>query len=163
MASYVVMEPPAAEGAEDRAVLVRDGFHFLAFVLPAVWLLFHRLWLEALAVVVVTAALSALGSVAGLGSAAPVLSLLVSVYVGLEGAALKLARYRRRGWREWGVVEAANAADAEIRYLAEAESGAGEPDDAPLLRPAAMPAVPSTAPRREAGPALGLFAYPGKS
>ncbi len=167
MASYVVMEPPAAagraDGGEDRAVLVRDGFHVLAFLLPAVWLLFHRLWIEALFVVAVSMALSGIGSVAGLGSAAPALSLLVSLYVGLEGSALKLAALRRRGWREWGVVEADNAADAEIRYLSEAVSDADDADEPASVRPSAGSLPPPAAPRRESGPVLGLFAYPGKS
>lgn len=164
MASYVVMEPPAAAGragGEDRAVLVRDGFHVLAFLLPAVWLLFHRLWIEALFVVAVSMALSGIGSVAGLGSAAP--ALLVSLYVGLEGSALKLAALRRRGWREWGVVEADNAADAEIRYLSEAVSDADDADEPASVWPSAGSLPPPAAPRRESGPVLGLFAYPGKS
>lgn len=161
MASYAVMEPPVA-GSDDigreRAVLVRDGFHVLAFLVPALWLLWHRLWIEAVLVVAVTMALSGAGSLAGLGNAAPALAFLVSLYVGLEGAALRLAAYRRRGWREWGVVEAGDATEAEIRYLVEAaggEDGANEP--------AAAAPAPVSAPRPVAAPALGLFAYPGKS
>ena len=164
MASYVVMEPPArtrqggtGQGGGERAALVRDGFHFLAFLLPAVWLLFNRLWIEALLVIAVSMALSGLGSMAGFGGAAPALALLVSLYVGFEGSALRLAALRRRGWREWGVVEADSAADAEIRYLAEALTGEDE-----LLAPTPVAAGPA-APRGAPQPALGLFSYPGKS
>lgn len=165
MASYVVMEPPVAnsdDAGRERAVLVRDGFHVLAFLVPALWLLWHRLWIEALAVVAVTMALSGFGSVLGLGNAAPALAFLVSLYVGLEGPALRLAAYRRRGWRAWGMVEAGDAAEAEIRYLNEAvaqEGEAGEPAAEAL--PASAPSI--SAPRPAAAPALGLFAYPGKS
>lgn len=157
MASYVVMEPPVADGGEadrERAVLARDGFHFLAFVLPAVWFLCHRMWIEALVVIAVTMALSGAGAVLGFGNASPALSFLVSLYVGLEGPALRLAALRRRGWREWGVVEAGNAAEAEIRYLHQA--GEDEPPTPAFPHPAAA------APRGSAGPALGLFAYPGR-
>lgn len=157
MASYVVMEPPVASGGDadrERAVLARDGFHLLAFVLPAAWFLYHRMWIEALAVIAVTVALSGLGSAIGLGNAAPALTFLVSLYVGLEGPALRLAALRRRGWREWGVVEAGNAAEAEIRYLHEV--GEDEPPAPAFPHPAV------TAPRGSAGPALGLFAYPGR-
>ena len=36
MASFVVMEPPVRDPAE-KAVLVRDGFHFFGFLVPFVW------------------------------------------------------------------------------------------------------------------------------
>ncbi|RIK86106.1 MAG: DUF2628 domain-containing protein [Hyphomicrobiales bacterium] len=160
MASYVVMEPPAGAGeAKDKAVLVRDGFHLLAFLVPALWLLFHRLWIEALLVVAVSMALAGAGSVAGLGNAAPALSLLVALYVGLEGPALRLAAFRRRGWRDWGVVEADNAGDAEIRYLAEADEEEDAREEAVWPAAAAAPVAP---PRPPVGPALGLFSYPGR-
>lgn len=159
MASYVVMEPPGDAG-EEEAVLVRDGFHLLAFILPAVWLLVHRLWLETLAVFVVGAAIGLLGSYGGIGPVASVLSLLLALFVGLEGASLKLAALRRRGWREWGVVEADNPRDAEIRYLAEAAG------DRPARQspPATEAALPHTGRRevRPAGPALGMLGYPGR-
>lgn len=113
MASYVVMEPPQADS---DAVLVRDGFYFLAFLLPFLWFLWHRMWVEA-GIALVVAIL--LGFVPVLGPASGMLGLLVGLYVGLDAAALRIAALRRRGWREWGVVEAANPADAELRYFAE--------------------------------------------
>lgn len=47
MASYVVMEPPAATDEEAVDELIRDGFSFPAFVISPLWLLWHRLWIEA--------------------------------------------------------------------------------------------------------------------
>ena len=156
MASFVVMEPPG-RAAEERAVIVRDGFHILAFLLPAIWLLVHRLWLETLAVVVAGFVIGLLGAYWGSGTAS-LASLMLALFVGLEGSALRLAALRRRGWREWGVVEADNADEAEIRYLAEALTGS---DETPAPPPAAT-AGPA-APRSTSQPALGLLAYPGKS
>ena len=157
MASYVVMEP--SRGGEERAVLVRDGFHFLAFLLPAVWLLFHRLWLEAVLAIAAAMLLGSLAALAGFGPASSFLSLLVSLYVGLEGAALKVAALRRRGWREWGVVEAENARDAEIRYL----DGFLDDGDAAGLPPAALAARPVSPGRPSPAPALGMLGYPGRT
>lgn len=158
MATYVVMEPPAGNAAEaaERAVILRDGFAFLAFLVPPLWLLWHRLWLEAILAVAAGIALTSLGELAGFGLLGAALSLLVSIFVGLEGQALRIARLRRRGWREWGVVEAGNRADAEIRYLA-----GGEPDEAAAQTvhlPASIPAQG----RSSAAPALGLLGYPGR-
>jgi hypothetical protein len=159
MAIYVVMEPPAANAAEaaERAVLVRDGFAFLAFLVPPLWLLWHRLWIEAAIAFAASVGLTALGERAGFGFTGAALSLLVSIFVGLEGPALRVNALRRRGWREWGVVEASDAGEAEIRYLA-----GEEPEEPP------EPAVPHSTPVRPApsglasGPALGLFDYPGR-
>lgn len=164
MASYVIMEPPPeASGRVSRdPVFVRDGFAFLAFLLPFFWLLWHRLWIEAALALGVTLVLGGLGEYGGAGPLASLLSLLVSIYVGLEGAALRMAALRRRGWREAGVVEADSMADAEIRYFAEPADD--EPDVADqTARPAAQPATGIQPPPRTppSGPALGLFSYPG--
>src|SRR5688572_13306229 len=141
MAIYVVMEPPAANAAEaaERAVLVRDGFAFLAFLVPPLWLLWHRLWIEAAIAFAASVGLTALGERAGFGFTGAALSLLVSIFVGLEGPALRVNALRRRGWREWGVVEASDAGEAEIRYLA-----GEEPEEPP------QPAVPHSTPVRPA-------------
>jgi hypothetical protein len=155
MAIYVIMEPPAANTAEaaERAVLVRDGFSFLAFLVPPLWLLWHRLWIEA----ALAFAATALGETAGFGFIGAMLSLLVAIFVGLEGQTLRVNALGRRGWREWGVVEASNVEEAEIRYLA------GEAPDKIVLE-APRPTVPAVLPARAqpSGPALGLLDYPGR-
>ncbi|MGO4834631.1 DUF2628 domain-containing protein, partial [Rhizobiaceae sp. 2RAB30] len=91
MASYVIMEPPPeASGRVSREpVFVRDGFAFLAFLVPFFWLLWHRLWIEAALALGVALLLGGLGEYGGAGPLASLLSLLVSIYVGLEGAALR--------------------------------------------------------------------------
>lgn len=159
MAIYVVMEPPAANATEavERAVLVRDGFSVLAFLVPPLWLLWHRLWIEAALAFAASVALTALGETAGLGFTGAALSLLVSIYVGLEGPGLRINALRRRGWRDWGVVEASDAGEAEIGYLAgeEPEEAAEAPQPAPVARPAYGHPV-------QTGPALGLLGYPGR-
>lgn len=156
MASFVVMEAP--EGRDD-AVYVRDGFHVLAFLLPPIWLAWHRLWIEALLAFAVMAVFGTLGSVSGFGDAAPLLSLLVSLYVGLEAPAIWLAALRRRGWHEGGVVDAYNRGDAETKHLF--AEGPDTVDDR-IERAPPMPSPEPLTPRPvPSGPALGLFSYPG--
>lgn len=155
MAVYVIMEPRQKTPATVDAVFIRDGFAFLAFLVPFIWLLWHRLWIEAALALGAVLLIGALAEVAGYGFYASLLSLLVSIYVGLEGAALRIGALRRRGWRDVAVVEADSAAEAEIRYYgavaAEPEADV-RPMSEPVHRPAAI-AAPS-------GPALGLFSYP---
>ncbi|PWK63436.1 DUF2628 domain-containing protein [Aminobacter sp. AP02] len=158
MAIHVVMEPPASAGknASEAAVFIRDGFYVLGFIVPLLWLLWHRLWLEAAVTLAVTMALAVASEAAGLTFAAPLLPLLISLYVGLEGGALRIAALRRAGWRQWGVIEADNLEDAETRYLFN-----GETDDAPAPAAVAI-ASPATPRPQPAGGALGLLHYPGR-
>ncbi|MBS9721656.1 DUF2628 domain-containing protein [Tianweitania sp. BSSL-BM11] len=134
MAVFVVLEPDVSDltQAQERAVLVRDGFAFWAFVVPVIWLLLHRLWIEALAALALMAAAGALASQVGgsplLGLA---LSLLTQLYFGLEARNLKINALCRRGWRIWGPVEALNKNEAELRYAAAADARSVVLENAP--------------------------------
>jgi hypothetical protein len=148
MATYVAMEPPSRSGTTDATTLVRDGFSWLGFLVPPLWLAWHRLWIEAALAFVAMAVLSMLAEKLSLGLAGSLLSLLVSLYVGLEGQGLRIAALRRRGWHEWGVVEADSLDDADMRYVLEAEAHSDENasvqrivPDAALGRPAHMDMV----------------------
>lgn len=158
MAVYVVMEPPGEAGQAERARLIRDGFAWLAFLVPPLWLLWHRLWIEALLAFVALGLLSALGEMAGFGLAGWSLMLLVSVYVGLEGQALRVNALRRRGWRDWGVVSAERFDDAEARY---AYGGEEEIVDRPAPSQVIVPDASRARPA-QTGLALGLAHTPGR-
>ena len=157
MAIFVVMEPPARPGPSAEAVFVRDGFAVLGFLLPYFWLFWHRLWIEGLLALGVVLLLAALGEQAGFAAVASLLTLLASIYVGLEGSALRVNALRRRGWHEAAVVVAASRPEAEIRYFA----GEGETPAVDALPLPWAPATPASAGPVTTGPALGLFSYPG--
>lgn len=158
MADWVILEPPA-ERADRDIVFVRDNFRLLGFLVPPLWLLWHRLWLEALVAVAVLIGISV---VTASGLVAPMfgwLSSLVGLFVGFEGPAMRVAGLRRRGYAETMAVTADNLDEAEIRYL-------GSVDD---VGPEDKPAPPIPAPRAPVGtmharhaPALGLLTYPGR-
>ena len=155
MASYVVMEPPSRSDGEVR--FVRDGFSVVALILPFIWLLWHRMWIEALLVFALAIALSVGGELTGLQGVTMGLSLLVSVYVALEGASLRVAALRRQGWREAGVVDATNEDEAMLRYF--------EVHGEPLVRNDTPPPEtprPAPPPASSGAPALGLFSYPDR-
>jgi len=154
VASYVVMRPPGTGGSAGRAELVRDRFTWLGFLFPPLWLIWHTLWIEALLTLAALVVLTALGGAVGFGQLSAGLSLLVSVYVGLEGPALRLAALRRRNWQEVGVVDAGSRQEAEIRLFAAAE---------PVSElPAPQAGVAAAARQVRQGPALGLLDYPGR-
>jgi hypothetical protein len=157
MAIYVVMEPPGRSEKVDATAFVRDGFTWLGFLVPPLWFAWHRLWIEAALAFVVMGLLSMLGQKLGLGLADSLLSLLVSLYVGLEGQGLRIAALRRRGWHEWGVVEAGWLDDADTRYALETEALSDQATPAPRMVPDAALARPS-----QPGMALGLTHIPGR-
>ena len=141
MASYVVMEQRDGAGVAD-VTFVRDGFSWLAFLVPPLWLLWHRLWFEALLAFLVLALLASLGE-AGWPLAGSLLTLAVSLYVGLEGQNLRIQALRRRDRREWGAIDARGMAAAETRYAAEATDGGPVEPDAPRIVPGPASARPS--------------------
>ncbi|MGX7876254.1 DUF2628 domain-containing protein [Mesorhizobium sp. ORM6] len=157
MATYVVMEPPGRSEKVDTTAFIRDGFTWLGLLVPPLWLAWHRLWIEAALAFIVLGLLSMAGQELGLGLAASLLSLLVSLYVGLEGQGLRIAALRRRGWHEWGVVQAGWLDDADTRYALEAEGQADDVAPAPRMVPDAALARPA-----QPGMVLGLTHIPGR-
>jgi hypothetical protein len=151
MATYIVMEP-AADRRGEAAIFIRDGFAPLAVILPALWLLWHRLWFEA--ALALCAGLALAGAAVWLNSEnlAGIGSILIGIYVALEGGTLKTAAARRRGFEDAAIVEASSASEAEERYY-RSRLSAQEP-------PVLAVSVPS-AQRQPSIPGAGLFALPG--
>jgi hypothetical protein len=119
---YTVYEPPQTSGDRadraERLVFIKDSFTWTAAILPAVWLLFKRLWLELLAFVAIAAAVSwgveAAGGPAALG-ALPLL--IVQIVLGYEAPAIQGAALERRGWRFAGTVAGRDRLECERRFL----------------------------------------------
>lgn len=154
MTTFVVMEPVGWPKGE-HARYVPDRFVLIAFLFPVIWFVFHRLWIEALVALAATLALMALGTIAGLQNSTPFLSFLVSIYVALEGASLRVAALERRGYRLADVIEAGSRAEAELRYLR-----SGRAPAAPAVSAGTAKPLPGAASAADA-PMLGLLDYPG--
>ena len=137
----------------DRYRFVRDGFHFWAFLLGPIWMLWHGLWLVLLIYLVGTAALMA--GLMALGVSGVVqfaVGLLIAVLIGCEAGSLRRWSLRRR-WTQAGLVVAPDLESAERRYFESLMGGA------PALQPSApMPPPLSVAP--SAPDVLGLFPHP---
>ncbi len=142
MRFYTVHIPAAGgedgdEGALARAVLVREGFNWLAFFFAPFWALAEGLWLAALPLIAAMAAIVAVPPVLGLGPVLPVvLGLGYAVLAGMSANDLRRAGLAARGYRLAEVVAAPSRAQALIRY-AEAMAHASTP------RPAFGAAAPS--------------------
>ena len=101
MAIYVVMEPPGSAGSDSRRRAPSSSataFALLAFLVPPLWLLWHRLWIEAALAFAARLGLTALGEVAGLG------------FAGRRAVAAGFALCRAGGRRRFGSPRCAAAA-----------------------------------------------------
>ena len=144
-------------GAADAA-FIRDGFSWLAFLLPPLWLLWHRLWIAAVLAVNALVLAAGLERATGVAAAALLVSLLVSIFVGLEGNAMRASALRRAGWRSWGVIEARRLDDAETRYAAAISSDDSTVTDEAPIQPSVNSGPASPAP----GTPIGLLLNPGR-
>ena len=155
MRFYTVHLPAGDEGAGDgalgRAVLVREGFNWLAFFFAPFWALAEGLWLAALALIFSLAAIVVVPHVLGLGPLLPViLGLGYGVLAGLSGNDLRRAGLAARGYRLAEVVAAPSRAQALIRY-AETMTPAQAP------RPAAAPSWARAPAGRDPDPDPGFW------
>jgi hypothetical protein len=172
MPVYTVHAPSAiaadVRSAGDKVVFVRDGFHFWAFVLGVLWLIYHRLWLATLGYVVVT-----VGLMAGLTllhvdpQVRFVVMLLIAIWMGLEAASLQRWTLSRRRWRQVDVVVADDAQMAERRFFDRWAAVRGTVDDISVDRGGPpptrdVPPQPFSRPPSETD-ILGLFPQPGGS
>ena len=153
MRFYTVHLPGSDVGAGDgtlgRAVLVREGFNWLAFFFAPFWALAEGLWLAAVPLIAALAAIVVVPAVLELGPLLPVvLGLGYGVLAGMSANDLRRAGLAARGYRLVEVVAAPSRAQALIRY-AEAMTPAPRPQPAP-----------STATARAPG-TLGLHPNPG--
>lgn len=157
MASWVVLEPPA-NATHSETEFVRDSFRWVALFVPPLWLLWHRLWPEALLTLAALAGINALAASGAVSPSIGMLSTLVGIYVALEGPALRIASLQRRGYQVAAAFIARDMDEAEIRYGAAHELD----ESGPWEVPPPLPGESNAAARKHA-PALGLFTYPGRS
>jgi hypothetical protein len=116
MASYVAMEP-ADDQTGEQAIFIKDAFAPLAVMLPVVWLLWHKLWVEAGVALLVLLAATAAFEWLGLAELAGLAAFLIGLYVALEGSALRILAARRKGFSEKAFIDAASIGDAEEHYF----------------------------------------------
>jgi hypothetical protein len=158
MPTYTVHAPPSRNGSAadpQRFVFVRDGFHFWAFLVTPLWLLYRRLWLVLLGYVVLLAILEGAFYLLKLPEGARIaIDLLIGLLIGLEAGTLRRWTYARRKWRTLGVVTG-DREEAEHRFFSQWVAGVDELPAAP--QPVAAPLPPVRASDNDI---IGLFPQP---
>jgi hypothetical protein len=150
--SYVFLVPPDGQREETRTI--RDGFSWLAFLFPWIWLLAHRLWLPAIIAFVVQAIGGVLMEEPGFGPAGIALAFAVNLFVGLEGQSFRIRSLASRGWREEAAIGASSIDLAEEIYFSNIETGGDT--KSPEWNQASGPQA-----RQSHSTSLGLFGFDG--
>jgi len=153
--AYEPRNPATAEERADRTVFVKDGFAWLALILPLPWLLVNRLWLGTLVYVAISVTAATAGEFLPVSEGAgAALALIGNLYAGFEGNDLIRRKLARRGFVAAGSVIAKRRDEAELTFF----ESRGAPEILARPAPASVHAAP--VPRKEASDVLGLFPRP---
>lgn len=139
MASYYILTPPAATDPERQTLFIRDGFSWLAFLLPVPWLLVRKLWLIAALALFFYILTIAAAEFWGLDGLPVAYSLVLSLWTGLEGGHVRASWLQRRGWTIRATIVAETIDEAEAAYFASLEEPAAP------MRPRFSAPVPAQA------------------
>ena len=154
MATFLVLIPPGSQSKDEKARIIRDRFSWLAFIVPVVWLIWHRAWLAAALAFAVQSLGSAITGHPLFGLAGLGISLATGLLVALEGPSMVVFSLERKGWTVDAVISADDRATAEEIYYMENQTGSMP---APKGARPVLPASETSA-RRHA-PMLGLTGF----
>jgi len=131
MTSYLILTPATGPGRDHEATrCLRDGFSLAAFLLPGLWLAWHRLWLFAIGAFLIEGIALTLIRMPGFWPAGFAILLSVRILAAVEGRMTYIRGLLGAGWVEAGLVSARNLAEAEEIYFSNV-AGTGEEADIP--------------------------------
>ncbi len=151
MASYLVLTSPGAPRTDVDARFIADKFSWIAFIFPAIWLLFQRQWVAGIAVAILqglVAFATPEPSLAGF-----LIELALRLLVALEGPAFVARRLEAAGWTLQSVITADDLPTAEMIYD---HTTAETADTAGTWQPPVLPAATAAATGGNRA-AVGLF------
>jgi hypothetical protein len=160
MPTYTVHAPTSRNSSAadpQRFEFVRDGFHFWAFLLAPVWLLYRRLWLAFIGYVVLIGAIELAYYFLKLPQGGQMaIDFLINLLIGLEASTLQRWTYARRRWTTLGIVTGEDEEEAERRFFVQWVAR-GDDESAPLPKPV----MPPPTSRSGDSEIIGLIPQPG--
>lgn len=145
----------------DAVRMVKEGIAWWALLFPALWLLYHRLWLALIGYLVLVTVIETALAYAGYWEVATWCALAFNVLLAFEANNLRRWTLDRKGYVMTGAVSGRDLEECELKYFSEWPG-----DQAGMT-------FPATAPRQEgqtrpgASPSgdedvIGLFPEPGR-
>ena len=122
MIVFTVHEPPnppldRIERAE-HVEFVRDGFNWLAGLIPPLWMLINKLWIVLILYLLISMGGSlALAKIGLSKQLIGLINLAANIIIGFEADSLKRWTLGRRGWAEIGTVAGRNREECERRFF----------------------------------------------
>ena len=122
MTAYYVYEPaseaPTVSARADQLDFVKDGISWAALIVPAFWLLYHRMWLELLVYLAAYAALGWAMTYAENGSDFLAwIAIALSLLFAFEANDLRRHALERKGYRQLGVAIGGSRETAELSFF----------------------------------------------
>jgi hypothetical protein len=119
---YSVYEPEGdgadVEARADRIAFVKDGFNWPALLVPVLWLIYRRMWLELIVFLVVIGALPfVFGPSEAGGELAGLATIGLTLLFAFEANDLRGWALQRRGYRFAGVAAGRNRMEAERSFF----------------------------------------------
>ena len=132
MKHFSVHEPaerspdPLADG--ERVAFVRDGFSWFALLAPALWLIWHRMWLDLAGFLALAGVLGGFAEAIAPGSSLAVWPLAaLNLLIAFEAANLRRWTLARRGYREVAVVRGRTLEECELSFFTDWVRARAEP------------------------------------
>lgn len=117
MKIFSILESP--DGKPEKAAFVREGFSWGAFLLSVLWALWQRMWVVALLLFVVFAALAVASELEFIGSdLAALVQFAIMLLFGFEARNLQIRALEKTGFRRAGIIQATSLEAAELTYFA---------------------------------------------
>jgi bacteriorhodopsin len=115
---YTVHIDPSKPNAVERAVFVREGFNFFAFIFGVFWALYHRMWWVAACLAIVATSFGAAEEFKLLNTVTlAILQIGFNLIIAFQANDLRRAELSRRSYIMSDVVVSDNEFRAQQRYF----------------------------------------------
>lgn len=115
---YTVHIDPSKPNSVEKAVFVREGFNFFAFIFVILWALYHRMWLVVLGMAIMAGLFAWVEEAKVLDKVSlAILQLAFQAIIGFYGNDLRRWWLSRRGYIMTDVVVSDNELRAQQRYF----------------------------------------------
>jgi hypothetical protein len=141
MTSYLVLEAPGGPDKDHASTrFIADRFSWLALIAPWIWLAVHRLWLAAIATVLLQIIASVIAISDGFAPVGLLTGLAIALLVAFEGRNFTVRHLVAKGWTMKSVITAPDLGTAEDLYfsqLPEIDASAESAIPEPVWKPSA--------------------------